>query len=304
MKCAEFLEEVGAYALGALAPEDATRMEHHLAESSSHEGCEEALVRARRVVAALAYAIDPLVASDRLWRRIAERAFAAGAGLQQRPPPAVLAATQPGTRRPAAGGPPGSPRIKRREVVAWSLAAAASVAAMLGYRERARFENEAAHLRERAIGSEQKLTEIRTEQTAERERCRLELERIHHDDQSSRDLLALLDRPATRIVRLEPAAGKSRGASAIVNVDEGRYVIVAADMQKAEDKDLELWIIRGSNAPIPAGFLRPGTDNVATGEIDRTAASRGPIDALAVSLEPLGGSPSPTEVLMVGKLHG
>ena len=60
MKCAEFKEQVGAYALGALSPLQSAEMEQHIAESldspigdfpRSHEGCREELDRARLTVA-------------------------------------------------------------------------------------------------------------------------------------------------------------------------------------------------------------------------------------------------------------
>jgi anti-sigma-K factor RskA len=63
----------------------------------------------------------------------------------------------------------------------------------------------------------------------------------------------------------------------------------------------QLWVIRGTTAPVPAGFLSAAGQTTA-GEVARDVLAGPPPDALAVSLEPPGGSPSPTQVVLVGKL--
>jgi anti-sigma-K factor RskA len=66
----------------------------------------------------------------------------------------------------------------------------------------------------------------------------------------------------------------------------------------------QLWVIRGAAPPRPAGFLQPAGGGAAAGEVDPSLLEGAPPEALAISLEPAGGSPSPTQVLMVGRVAG
>src|SRR5262249_9238440 len=83
---AEFLEQVEAYALGALEADQTRAMSAHLAESGAHPECETALRRAQDAVAALASDLSPVEPPPRVWRAIAGSIGAApgpaaGAGL-------------------------------------------------------------------------------------------------------------------------------------------------------------------------------------------------------------------------------
>jgi anti-sigma-K factor RskA len=64
--------------------------------------------------------------------------------------------------------------------------------------------------------------------------------------------------------------------------------------------------VRGKDPPKAAGFLRQNEGGMLMGEIDPAALAPGPPDAFAVSLEPEGGSPSPTaeQILVLGKIKG
>jgi anti-sigma-K factor RskA len=115
--------------------------------------------------------------------------------------------------------------------------------------------------------------------------------------------LELLDRPGTRLVPLAPQPGQTARAVAIVNLGESRAVIASATLPPQPGKTYQLWVIREAAPPAPAGFLR-ATDGGAAGEVDPVALRGAPPDALAVSLEPTGGSPSPTQVLLVGRVAG
>src|SRR5438309_681860 len=119
-----------------------------------------------------------------------------------------------------------------------------------------------------------------------------------------REAIALLENPSTKVIALAPVAGKAYRASAIVNLAERRAIVLASSMRRVSERDFELWVIRGKNAPAPAGFLHAAGEGVDIGEIDAALLGDPELDAFAVSLEPLGGRPAPTEVLMVGALHG
>src|SRR5262249_61593157 len=94
---AEFLEQVEAYALGALEADQTRAMSAHLAESGAHPECETALRRAQEAVAALASDLSPVEPPPRVWRAIAGSIGGA-------PGPAA------GGRRPPPPGPGGGSR--------------------------------------------------------------------------------------------------------------------------------------------------------------------------------------------------
>src|SRR6185436_4686637 len=73
VRCAEFKEQLGAYALGALSPLQSAEMEQHLAQALDHEGCRDELDRARLTVAKLSYSLDPIAPGEHVWPRIEQR---------------------------------------------------------------------------------------------------------------------------------------------------------------------------------------------------------------------------------------
>jgi anti-sigma-K factor RskA len=270
MNCSDFKEQVGAYALGALSPDETAAMKAHLAEREAHEGCAEALARARRAAAALASSLEPVQPSTEVWSGIEARL-----GTQHAP-----------VRRGA----------RWREALVWAIAASLALALYFVDRDR-RIQAE------RAEREELLLADARAGLT-ERDRCLKELESMKQGSTLKRDAIALLEKPSTRVVALAPVAGKTHRASAIVNLAERRAIVLASSMPAASDKDFELWVIRGKEPPSAAGFLRHAGDGVEVGEIDPALLEGAEPDAFAVSVEPLGGRPAPTEVLMVGPLHG
>jgi anti-sigma-K factor RskA len=138
----------------------------------------------------------------------------------------------------------------------------------------------------------------------ELEQARTELRALAGAADLQREALALLDRPGSRVVPLEPQPGQAGRAVAVVNAAEGRAVVISSSLPPQPGKTYQLWVIRGSGAPRPAGFLTQAAGGAATGEIDRSLLAGTPPDALAVSLEPEGGSPSPTQVVLVGRVAG
>src|SRR5262249_6281657 len=103
---AEFLEQVEAYALGALEPDQSRAMSAHLAEGGAHPECESALRRAQETVAALASDLSPV-----------------------EPPPRVSEASAG-----SIGAPPGRKEHPPRPLPGWvyGLAAAALLLLVLG----------------------------------------------------------------------------------------------------------------------------------------------------------------------------
>lgn len=270
MKCSEFKEQLGAYALGSLSRVESARLEQHLAEESEHEGCSEELERARVTVAKLAYALAPVTPGEHVWARIVRR----------------LTAVAAAPSRPA----------NWREPLAWAVAAAAIVALAVVNDQRGKTA-------ERAHRAEERLT-LAASGLADRDRCLRELDQMKSGTALQRDAVALLDRPGSRVVTLKGLAGRGYQASAVINLADQRAIVVSASAPDIADKDLELWVIRGKDPPVPAGFLRRAEGGTALGEIDREVLKAGAPDALAISLEPRGGRPTPTEVVMAGALGG
>jgi len=260
MNCREFHEAASAWALGALDAREAAACEEHLREPV-HDGCAEAVARARAGVAAMDDALPPLRPT---WANLERRVRATEAR-------------------------PGRARL-------WPTLAIAAVAllALFGLaRERERLAQE-----QTALGSQHATAQ------AERDRCKKDLQTLRDRAGLPREVVALLEQPATRIAPLAPQPGRTERATAVLNLELRRAFIVSSAEGPPAGKDLQLWVVRGKNAPVPAGFLRAGEGGVLVGEVDHAVLLAGPPDALAVSLEPSGGSPTPTEVVLVGVLGG
>jgi anti-sigma-K factor RskA len=78
---AEFLDQVDAYALGALEPEEARALAAHLRDEGPHPECEAALERAQSVVTTLVSDLTPIEPPARVWKAI-ERTIAPRASLR------------------------------------------------------------------------------------------------------------------------------------------------------------------------------------------------------------------------------
>jgi anti-sigma-K factor RskA len=268
MTCTELLEMAGAHALGALEPGERDAVEAHLASPGPHQGCHEAVARARTTTAALAGVLPEIRPSLGVWSAIEVR-------VRDRE----------------------APRRRRWAVpLGLGAAAAAAVLAFLLVGERlevGRLREEAAQARSAAATA-----------AAEVERLRGELAAAGAAAELPRQALAVLDAPGTRLVPLTAVPGQSGRATAIVDAAGGRALIATASLPPQPGRVYQLWVIRGSGAPAPAGFLVPLAGGAAAGEVDRSLLRGAPPDALAVSLEPAGGSPAPTQVVLVGRLAG
>ncbi len=276
MTCAEFQEQVEAYALGALEPEERAAMDAHLAGPGPHQGCERALFQAQDAVARLSRLLPLKRPSPEVWRRI--EAEVSGA-----PPLAALTAP---------------PRRPWREALAWGMAATASVALAVTSTRLAAVRREAAELAsvrsQAAAGEETARVTLAS--------CRDEVRSLRQGGDIQRAALALMDDPGSRVVRLSPQPGTDAQGTAILNAERSRAILVSRALAPRPDRDYELWIIRGKAAPIPAGFVRFTEAGLALAEFDPRVLAAG-ADQLAVSREPKGGSPAPTEILMVGPVR-
>jgi anti-sigma-K factor RskA len=114
--------------------------------------------------------------------------------------------------------------------------------------------------------------------------------------------LAILNDPAAREVTFGETAKPSRGRLFV----SGRngVVFIASSLPMIEaNKTFQLWVIPAKGNPVPAGTFRGDADSTAVyvrpGPVQPDAA------ALAVTVEPEGGSPQPTTTpFLVMKLSG
>lgn len=93
-----------------------------------------------------------------------------------------------------------------------------------------------------------------------------------------------------RTVQMEGSGLASGAGGELLIRDEGRAVLVASELPPAPEGEVyEAWVIRDS-VPEPAGFFEPRDGNAAT----TVEGSVKGAQAVAVTLEPEGGSPMPT----------
>ncbi len=94
------------------------------------------------------------------------------------------------------------------------------------------------------------------------------------------------------VVRTAPVIGGGKATVASSPSRQAAVVLVGADRNLTPDEALQLWTIEGTGPPVNAGVLAAGS-NSATQPIELRTGT----DIVAVSVEPAGGSVSPTTVL-------
>ncbi len=193
----EFLEQVDAYALGALDPAEARALEAHLASGGPHPGCEAALARANQTVAALASDLAPVAPPPRVWEAVARSIS--------------------GPASPQAPAPLRAPPRRRAPAWAYAIAAAAVltlVVSGLGVREARRSAAQA---------------------SATAAACARELAEARIDVLRKEDALQLLVEPGTQLVSLKPtpdAQGPLAQSSGVVifNNPRGRALFLGQEL--------------------------------------------------------------------------
>lgn len=206
----------------------------------------------------------------------------------------ALARTLPAPRPPASTWGAIEARVAPRtgsgprEAIAWAAAAAAVALLFAGGARERRLHAEA------VAGVER-----------EKQQCLGELSSLRGEAEAQRSAIALLQSPSTQVVSFAPQpAGGGLGARALIDVAARKGMVFSSALAPRAGKDFELWIIRGKEAPVPAGLLRAGQSGTVLASIDPQLLAGG-ADALAVSVEPTGGSPTglPTgDVVLVGAL--
>jgi anti-sigma-K factor RskA len=117
--------------------------------------------------------------------------------------------------------------------------------------------------------------------------------------------LRVLGGPRTLSASLTPKGGYGGNGRVHVDAETGEGAIVLAGVEQLPpDKVYELWVLRGDNPPEPAGLLTGAGRAVYVTQLAKVDRP-GEVKAFAVSIEPAGGSKSPTgPIVMVGAMQG
>lgn len=118
-------------------------------------------------------------------------------------------------------------------------------------------------------------------------------------------ILRLVGGPRVLTAALAPQKGVTGAGRVLVDAASGDAAIVLSGLAPVADgKDYELWAIRGKKPPEPAGIVAVSD---AHGGAMRVPSVTRPseVTAFAVSIEPRGGSSSPTgPIVLVGAVAG
>jgi anti-sigma-K factor RskA len=119
--------------------------------------------------------------------------------------------------------------------------------------------------------------------------------------ESQAQVLQVLGGPRTITAALAPKGDVKASGRVMVDATSGEAALVVADLGPASaGKTYELWAIRGDRPPEPAGLFTVGTERWAATRVARVDRP-GEVSAFAVSIEPAGGSTSPTgPIVLVG----
>jgi anti-sigma-K factor RskA len=118
-------------------------------------------------------------------------------------------------------------------------------------------------------------------------------------------VLRLVGGPRMLTATLAPQKGVTGAGRVLVDATSGDAAIVLSGLAPADEgKTYELWAIRGKKAPEPAGLI--AVADVRGGVVRVPSVPRASeVTAFAVSIEPKGGSTSPTgPIVLVGAVSG
>jgi anti-sigma-K factor RskA len=130
----------------------------------------------------------------------------------------------------------------------------------------------------------------------------LPLRRPNPDTAKLAQALAILNDPDTKQATFGDTARPSRGR-VFVSGEKGVLFIGASLPAIAPGKTFQLWVIPAKGNPVPAGTF--GREADASAVYVRPGPVQGDAAAMAVTVEPDGGSPQPTTTpFLVMKLSG
>ena len=268
LTCAEADDLAPGAALDALDVAEGAALRVHLV------GCPEAhpaFATFALTAASLAELADPVVppatVKTRLMAAVAEDLVARDPAVLETTP-AVRAASADGA---ASSAPVGldTERARRRPVLGWVLAAAAVIAIV-------------------ALAGSSLFLQARVD-TAEQLAVQL------------RDAIGAAGQPGAQVAAVTGTdAQPGAGGFVVLPADGSGYLVVDGLAPLAAGQVYEAWTIVGDAAPVPAGLASP-TDGLAIFPL----ATGGPVQVVALTIEPAGGSQTPTmPIQAAGQLRG
>jgi hypothetical protein len=213
------------------------------------------------------------------------------------PPPAALrarvlaaAAHETRARRAEAG-------VRRWQMVGAIAAALAITLATLWQRDSGRLDARTHQLQ--ALARANAELEGRVD-----EQGRL-LASLHHGMAAQAEVLRIVGSAERLSATLAPQPSHRGAGQVVVEPSSGAAALVLTGVPAAAPgTTYELWTIRGDRPPEPAGLIEVGPDGTVARRLDAIANPR-EVTAFAVSIEPAGGSPSPTgPIVLVGPVRG
>lgn len=190
-------------------------------------------------------------------------------------------------------------RRRQRAVAGFAAVALAAAAAFLflWLRERGTSESELAAA---ARDAEQAIESVRT-------KAQRTIDDLADELRKSRDATKTLEARFQPLVasslRLATLRGETGGfAHVLAGADGRRWLVIGAELPPIpDDKDYQLWFVPEGGKPVSAGLLRAGPDGLRAATPTVPDELAGKTVRPALSLEPFGGSPQPTEVKMIGE---
>jgi len=123
--------------------------------------------------------------------------------------------------------------------------------------------------------------------------------------ESQAGVLRVLAGPTPRVATMEAKLDKRARGRVVVDPASGDAAVLLSGLDASMNgKVYELWAIRGTQPPEPAGLLAVAQDGTVLARVDPVPRA-GEVTAFAVSIEPTGGSKSPTgPIVLVGAVAG
>lgn len=275
LTCAEADDLAPAAALDALDAGEGPALRAHLA------ACPEthpALATFALTAASLAELVDPVVPPSsvkaRLLAAVADDLAGRDAAALETPPavreatPAVRATTAD-VKASTAPVDLDTERARRRPVLGWLLAAAAVIAIVA-------LAGTSLFLQARVDSAEQLAVQLR-------------------------DAIGAAGQPGAQVAAVAGTdAQPGAGGFVVLPADGSGYLVVDGLAPLAAGQVYEAWTIVGDAAPVPAGLATP-TDGLAIFPL----ATGAPVQVVALTIEPVGGSETPTmPIQAAGELGG
>lgn len=257
----QFRELTEAYAMGSLDAGERAALEAHLAAGCSE--CEKALEEARWLVSQLAYLAPNAEPSDMLKGRLLQTVRAEAAGN-----PAAV---------PATGG----------TAVPWWLWA--GVAALL------LFSVYSAWSERQLRGTVANLQQQADAQRAERQQLEQQLRAAKLQTQEA---MIWMD-PKSKKIMLQPKDPNLPQLEAMWHPELGLCVRGWKVPSPGEKRMLQLWLIsKKSGKPMPSMTFWPDANGTFSAMVENPPDTMSDTQALAITEEPIGGSPQPTSAPM------